>query len=62
MAIRHLKRLLALPLLVFPFLIGWGLYVVGSSKNQGVTGRAAKYAENFDLRFGLLMQEEQYAK
>ena len=62
MAIRHLKRLLALPLLVFAFLIGWGLYVVGSSKSQGVTGRVAKYAENFDLRFELLMQEEQYAK
>jgi len=62
MGIPHVIRLVALPFFVFPFLLGWVLYYLGPSKNQKIAKRVAKYAEDFDLRFGLLMQEEQYAK
>jgi len=62
MAIRRLVRLLMLGVLAFPFLICWGLYVVGSIKNRVAKEKQHKYSKTFDLRVGLLSQEEQYAK
>ena len=62
MAIRHLVRLLALPLFAFTFLFGWGLYIVGSNKKCSVNRKEPNYGKTFDLQFEVISQEEQYAK